>query len=106
MTKELFEQYRDICGEVKDLEDAIADMEGNPQFSREYLSYLTRWNEQMEKKIQIEAFADSLRWSKRVLAKAVMKHGPRWDVVRREIGSYKSAEAVRKEYGRLFMNNL
>lgn len=106
MTKELFEQYRDICGEVKELEDALAHMEGNPQFSREYYRYLASWNGLMDKKTQIEAFANSLSWSKRALAKAVMKHGPRWDVVRREIGSSKSADAIRMEYSRLFVNKL
>lgn len=106
MTKELFERYQDICGEVKSLEDTLTHMQGNPQFSREYCSYLAKWNELMEKKIKIEAFADSLRWSKRVLAKAVMKHGTQWDVVRREIGSCKSVDAIRMEYSRLFVNNL
>lgn len=103
MTKELFERYRDICGEVQDLEGRMACVEGGR--SREHARLLARWNEWMEKKIEIETFADSLPWSKRVLARAVMKHGTRWNVVRREIGSYKSPDALRVEYNRIFEKN-
>ncbi len=85
MTKYLLERYPDICGELHDIEktgrsDYILSCE----------------------KAEIEAFAAALPYQKRKLVQAVMKHGTRWDVIRREIGSHKSAGAVRKEYERIF----
>ena len=88
MTKNLLEQYPHICGELKDLEQ-------NNRFPK-------RREKLQQQKAQIEAFAESLPWVKRRLVQAVMKHGTRWDVVRREMESYKSADAVRKEYERIF----
>lgn len=85
MTKDLIEQYPDICGELHDIEKT-----GRSDY---ILS---------SEKAEIEAFAAALPYRKRKLVHAVMKHGTRWDVIRREIGSHKSADAVRKEYERIF----
>lgn len=92
MTKDLLEQYPDICGELKDLEQKNS----SPK-RREMLQ---------QQKEEIEAFAESLPWVKRRLVLAVMKHGTRWEVVRREINSYKSADAVRMEFNRIFQKIL
>ncbi|NBJ89862.1 hypothetical protein [Acutalibacter sp. 1XD8-36] len=88
MTKDLLEKYPCICGELKDLEQKN--------------SFPKRREKLQQQKTQIEAFAESLPWVKRRLVLAVMKHGTRWDIIRREIESQKSADAVRKEYERIF----
>lgn len=85
MTKELLQRYADICEELRDIEKAGGS---DSILSRE--------------KAEIEAFAAALPYGKRKLVRAVMKHGTCWDVVRREIHSHKSADAVRKEYERIF----
>lgn len=92
MTKDLLEQYPHICGELKELEQKN--------------SFPKRRDMLQQQKMQIEAFAESLPWVKRRLVLAVMKHGAHWDVVRREINSYKSADAVRMEFNRIFQKIL
>lgn len=85
MTKELLEQYPDICGELNDIEKTGRS------------DYILAGE-----KAEIEAFVAALPYRKRKLVQAVMKHGTRWNVIRREIRSHKSADAVRKEYERIF----
>lgn len=104
MTKAELERYRDICGELEELEESISRLRENDPAAAMIVSMQNcgRRNALFMRKNEIEAFASSLPWSKRQLVRAVMKHGPRWDVVRREIQSYKSPDAVRKEYERIF----
>ena len=51
---------------------------------------------------EIERFILSRGDEEQELLRAVAKHGTRWDVVRREIGTWKSPDAVRKRYERIF----
>lgn len=60
---------------------------------------LQRYKE--EKKV-IDTWIASFAEEDQELLKAVAKYGTHWDIIRREIGSWKSAEAVRKRYERLF----
>lgn len=85
MTKDMLTRYPDICGELHEIEETGR--------SDHILA---------SEKAEIEAFVAALPYRKRKLAQAVMKHGTRWDVIRREIGSHKSADAVRMEFNRIF----
>lgn len=105
MNKEFFLQYQDICAEINDLEESISEMEWDPQYAQQCHDYIVLWGKQLAKKKEIESFVRSLHGKKKQLAKAVMKYGPHWDVVRRKIGSDKSADALRVEFSRLFVNN-
>ena len=51
---------------------------------------------------EIERFILSHSDEEQELLRAVAKHGTRWDIVRREIGTWKSPDAVRKRYERIF----
>ena len=55
-----------------------------------------------EEKKEIDTWIASFPEEDQELLKAVAKYGTRWNVIRREIGSWKSAEAVRKRYERIF----
>ena len=55
-----------------------------------------------EEKEEIDTWIASFPEEDQELLKAVAKYGTRWNVIRREIGSWKSAEAVRKRYERIF----
>ena len=105
MTKELLERHADTCEEIGELERQWKALP-----LREMLSFQEQHGERMAQvvasKMETEAFAGSLPWDKRKLVRAVMKHGPRWDLVRREIHSMKSPDALRMEYNRIFENNL
>lgn len=85
MTRELLQRYADICEELHDIEKT-----GRSDFIL------------AGEKAEIEAFAAALPYGKRKLVRAVMKHGTCWDVVRREIHSHKSADALRMEFNRIF----
>lgn len=88
MTKELLARYPEICEELAAAEKAG---DGGALLSQE--------------KREIESFVAGLPYRKRALAQAVMKHGARWDVVRRALHSHKSADALRMEYHRIFEKN-
>lgn len=107
MTKKLLEQYSDKRGELEDLKKKISQAhQQNPGEAFPLgMEAHKRLVELAEETNRIEAFAASLPWSKRRLAEAVMKYGTRWDVVRRELHSYKSADALRMEYNRIFEKN-
>lgn len=94
MTKELVAQYRNICDKLEYLKANCSEIYF-PRYNGEFHRLLMQ-------KGEIESFAESLPWDKQKLVRAVMKNGTRWDVVRMEIHSYKSADAVRKEYERIF----
>lgn len=92
MTKEFLEQYPDICGELEEIQSSDFGLIRNEKKAGKLIC----------DKIAIEAFISTLPWGKRKLVKAVLKHGPRWDVVRRELHSLKSPDALRMEYSRIF----
>ena len=123
MTKELLEQYPDICAELRGLEAEAATVYsdivtgsrtefpytmrtvqicGTAPVSPETAAYMELLRQQ---KAEIEDFADSLTSPrKRRLVRCVMQHGRRWNVIRRLMGGDKSPDAVRMEFERIFKN--
>lgn len=119
MTKELLEQYPDICAEIEELKAkdgaAVSDV---VQASAEEFPFnlhsvtvqgmpnpkhAERIRELEAQKTEIEAFADSVEPAKkRRLVKYVMKYGCRWNVIRRCMDENKSANATRMEFERIF----
>lgn len=113
MTKEEFERYPFLCRKVKQLSAPVTDTvkasSADFPFGEHTISVRgtpTDRQEQLEKyqqqKMEIERFIISQPEDKRDLLWAVALNGPRWNVVRRAIDSWKSPDAVRKEYERLF----
>lgn len=113
MTKELLEQYPDICAEIERLgrpvKVTVSGSSPNSPFTQHPVTVSGVNAERAEKKAQlekrrdeIEAFRDSLPLPKQRLVEAVMKHGTKWNVVRRALRSDKSPDAIRKEYERIF----
>lgn len=106
MTKEEVSKYSEICGELDDINYEIAQAEAAKTLWVLPCDYIARSSELACNKIKVEAYVKCLPWKQRRLAKAVMKYGPRWDVVRRELHSSKSPDALRMEYNRIFENKL
>ncbi|WOC33039.1 MULTISPECIES: hypothetical protein [Caproicibacterium] len=117
MTREQLEDYPNIVAEIADLQEYLHTVVGDTvqDGSSGYPhSILIRGLPAGEKerqrikalaaqKIEIEQFVDGLPTAReRRLARAVMKYGTRWDVIRRELHSAKSADAVRMAYCRIF----
>lgn len=121
MIKELLEQYPDICAELADLELAartpVGDVVSASGSGYPYTKHPVRisgippadpaLSARMEalrrQKREAERFVSGLPLSrKRRLARCVMKHGRRWNVIRREMGGDKSADAIRMEFERIF----
>lgn len=117
MTREQLEDYPNIVAEIADLQEYLHTVVGDTvqdgssgyphpvlirglpagERERQRIQCLTA------QKIEIEQFVDGLPTAKeRRLARSVMKHGPRWEVIRRELHSCKSADAVRMAYCRMF----
>lgn len=87
MTKELLEQYPDICGERDYLMNEIDEadkLDALTAFSLR-LKNASKIAELSAKKASVETFLNALPWGKRRLVRAVLKCGTRWDVVRREL---------------------
>lgn len=106
MTKEMLERYCDTCEEIHALDKEADSAKGFGESQRVVFLHAERYGRLVEEKRQVEAFVWSLPWGKRILVQAVMRYGPHWDVIRREIHSMKSANALRMEYNRIFENNL
>lgn len=108
MKREWIEGYQDICEELESLYLALqaAEAAGPFQALHTATKYGGRVRELTAMKTGAERFVLALPWGKRKLARMVMKHGPHWDVVRREMHSMKSPNALRMEFSRLFENNL
>ena len=113
MTKELLEQYPDICAEIERLGRPVKDTVSgsSPEFpyTQHPITVFGFNTERTAKKAhleklrdEIEAFRDSLPLPKQRLVGAVMKYGTKWNVVRRVLDSGKSPDALRVEYGRIF----
>lgn len=104
MTKQALEQYADQREELEELKDQISQAHQRTPGAMLPLGIEVhkRLVSLAEQTAQVEAFAAALPWSKRKLVQAVMKHGTRWDVIRRELHSYKSPDALRMEYTRIF----
>lgn len=113
MERETIVRFKDLCEEISYLSIPISDtVRGSdaefPWSERTY-SVQGRTSAEMDrlavlraKKQEAEEWAANLPWHKQKLARAVMRYGARWDVVRWAIGSDKSSDAVRVEFDRLF----
>lgn len=118
MTKELLEQYPDICAEIEELKakdsaavsDVVRASADEFPFNLHSVTVrgmpVQRYTEQIERlkaqKTEIEAFVGRLAYRPQKLARCVMKHGTRWNVVRRALNDSKSADALRMEFSRIF----
>lgn len=121
MTKNLLEQYPDICKEIRELEEqkhrGVSDtvqasspeypyvqhtvtIQGTPPGLHIRLDYLMRQRD------EIEAFVEGLKESKeRRICRVVMRIGkrPSWTVVAKRLGyPLLAAESLRKTYERCF----
>lgn len=118
MTKELLEQYPDICAEIEELErenktvisDIVRGSSDEFPFNLHSVTvqgmpnpkHAERIRELEVQKAEIEAFVGRLAYRPQKLARCVMKHGTRWNVVRRALNDSKSADALRMEFSRIF----
>ena len=118
MTKELLEQYPDICAEIEELErenktvisDIVRGSSDEFPFNLHSVTvqglpnpkHAERIRELEVQKAEVEAFVGRLAYRPQKLARCVMKHGTRWKVIMREMGGYKSPEVLRKEFSRIF----
>ena len=121
MTKELLEQYPDICAELADLEraartpvsDVVSGSSGEYPYTQHAVSIrglpavppeiAERTESLRQQKKEIEDFVDQLTSPrKRRLARCVMKYGRRWNIIRRAMHEDKSADALRMEFERNF----
>ena len=90
MTKELLKQYPDICAEIEELKAkdnaAVSDV---VQASADEFPFNLH-------SVTVRGYRPQK------LARCVMKYGTRWKVIMREMGGYKSPEALRLEFSRIF----
>lgn len=120
MTREQLEDYPNIVAEIADLQDYLHTVvgdtvqDGSSGYPRPILIRGLPVGDKEHKRIQvltaqknaIEEFVEGLPTVKeRRLAHAVMRHGARWEVIRRELKSNRSADAVRMAYCRMFTKN-
>lgn len=116
MEKEKVIRYKELCEEYQDAKRVVLDsvhgsstefpwgmrtykLEGRLPQKSEYLEYL-----QAQIK-EVEDFIPTLPWSKRKLAKAVMKYGTKWQIIKWALKSDKSPDALRVEFDRIFEKN-
>ncbi len=115
MTKELLEQYSDICAKIEELGRPLKDtVSGSSpvfpytQHSITVFGFNTDRSAQMDvfekQRDEIDAFIAKLPLPKQRLVQAVIKYGTKWNVVRRALDSSKSPDALRVEYERIFKN--
>lgn len=112
MTKELLEQYPDICGELCDLDRLVTDTVSGclpePPYTRRTISvrgipYTARRAKLERQKAEIEDFVESLPESglrRIVMLRAV--EGLPWVQVAARMGHRYSVESVRKKYEKIF----
>ena len=112
MTKELLEQYPDICAEIEELKakdsaavsDVVQASADEFPFNLHSVTvqglpnpkHAERIRELEVQKAEIEAFVGRLAYRPQKLARCVMKHGTRWKVIMREMGGF--PRAFRAQY--------
>ena len=121
LTKELLEQYPDICAEIKELEqrmrepvtDTVSGSSEDYPYTQHAVSIkgippdMAQQREiLLRQTLEIESFIALLPESRqRRIAKAVIEHGklPPWPKIARKLGYPPSAaESLRKTYDRIF----
>ena len=113
MTKTQFEKAPFLARKIQKLSEPVSDTVrgSSPLFPYDGRTYgITGVPADRQKQLEqyrdelaeIERFILSRGDEEQELLRAVAKYGTRWDVVRREIGTWKSPDAVRKRYERIF----
>ena len=111
MEKKQFERYPFLCRQIDKLSRSVMDTVLGSSPEPPYGLHTIRvtgaadsekLREYKEEKKEIDTWISSFPEEDQELLRAVAKYGTRWDVVRREIGSWKSADAVRKRFERFF----
>lgn len=111
MTKEQFERYSFICRQIRKLSQPVQDTVMTSSKDFPWGPHITAISGQQDSELlrqykaekqEIEAFINAHEDEEKELLQAVAKYGTRWDIVRRDIESWKSPDAVRKKYERLF----
>ncbi len=112
MTKELLEQYPDICGELRDLDRLVTDtVSGSlpePPFIQRTVSvrgvpYTERRARLEKQKAEIETFVESLPEAglRRIVTYRALE-GLTWNQVAAKMGHRVSVSAVKLKYYRFF----
>ena len=121
MTKELLEQYPDICAEIKELEqrmrepvtDTVSGSSEDYPYTQHPVSIkgiVPTLAEQLDRlrkqKADIEAFVAKLPTSRqrRIVTMRALK-GLSWEQVAAKMGNRYSAEGAKKKYYRVFREN-
>lgn len=111
MEKAEFEKYPYLCRQIERLSQPVTDtVQGSasepPYQLRTYSIHGATKSALVEKlkaeKEAIEKWIEGKSPEEQELLLAVSKHGTRWNVVRRDIGTWRSPDAVRKQYERIF----
>lgn len=121
MTRELLEQYPDICAEIRELqkEHVVSDTVSASSSEFPYNQYTVtvrgiaqdarsaRLPQLLRRREEIDGFIDGLERSKerRVLVYRI-KHGMRWRQVAAKMGHRYSEESVKKIYQRILRKTL
>ena len=111
MEKKQFERYPFLCRQIDKLSrpvmDTVLGSSPEPPYGLHTIRVTgaadgEKLRKYKEEKEEIDTWISSSREEDQELLRAVAKYGTRWDVVRREIGTWKSPDAVRKRYERIF----
>lgn len=111
MEKKQFERYPFLCRQIDKLSrpvmDTVLGSSPEPPYGLHTIRVTgaadsEKLRRYKEEKKEIDTWIASFPEEDQELLKAVAKYGTRWDVVRREIGTWKSPDAVRKRYERIF----
>lgn len=111
MTKEQFERYPFILRQIRKLSQPVKDTVVMSSKEFPWGTHISAISGQQDSELlqqykaekqEIEAFINSHKDEEKELLLSVAKYGTKWDIVRRDIESWKSSDAVRKKYERLF----
>lgn len=111
MTKDLLEQYPDICGELKDLDsivtDSVTSSSLEPPYGKHTVSvrgvpYTERRVKLERQKAEIEAFVEGIPSAglRRIVTYRALQ-GLSWGQVAAKMGYRYSAESARKQYEKI-----
>lgn len=111
MEKERFERYGYLCRQIEKLSAPVMDtVRGSaadpPYQERTFTIQGSRSSERLEqyKKDlkEIEDFMEKTTEEDREILETVAKYGKKWNIVRRELNTWKSPDSIRKKYERIF----
>ena len=111
MEKKQFERYPFLCRQIDKLSRPVMDTvlvsSPEPPYGLHTIRVTgaadsEKLRKYKEEKEEIDTWISSFTEEDQELLRSVAKYGTRWDVVSREIGTWKSPDAVRKRYERIF----